>query len=119
VFFGALGLGRDLDTARTLVVNALVVLQVFYLFNVRYLHMRSLTLRGALGTPAVLWALGAIVAAQLVFTYAPFMQHWFATRAVSLVDGAVVIACGAGFMLLLEGEKLLLRRYGFLEETRA
>jgi hypothetical protein len=47
------------------------------------------------------------------------MQHWFATRAVSLVDGAVVIACGAGFMLLLEGEKLLLRRYGFLEETRA
>jgi magnesium-transporting ATPase (P-type) len=119
VFFGALELGRDLETARTLVVNALVVLQVFYLFNVRYLHMRSLTLRGALGTPAVLWALGAIVAAQLVFTYAPFMQHWFATRAVSLVDGAVVIACGAGFMLLLEGEKLLLRRYGFLEETRA
>jgi magnesium-transporting ATPase (P-type) len=119
VFFAALEAGRDLETARTLVVNALVVLQVFYLFNVRYLHMRSLTLRGALGTPAVLWALGAIVAAQLVFTYAPFMQHWFATRAVSLIDGAVVIACGAGFMLLLEGEKLLLRRYGFLEETRA
>jgi magnesium-transporting ATPase (P-type) len=119
VFFGALELGRDLESARTLVVNALVVLQVFYLFNVRYLHMRSLTLRGALGTPPVLWALGAIVAAQLVFTYAPFMQHWFATRAVALVDGAVVIALGVAFMFLLEGEKLLLRRQGFLEETRA
>jgi magnesium-transporting ATPase (P-type) len=119
VFFGALELGRDLETARTLVVNALVVLQVFYLFNVRYLHMRSLTLRGALGTAPVLWALGAIVAAQLVFTYAPFMQHWFATRAVALVDGAIVIALGVAFMVLLEGEKVLLRRYGFLEETRA
>jgi len=116
MFFAALELGRDLETARTLVVNALVVLQVFYLFNVRYLHMTSFTLRGALGTPAVLWALGAIVAAQLAFTYAPVMHYWFATRPVAFLDGVVVIACGAAFMLLLEGEKLLLRRFGFLEE---
>ena len=116
MFFAALGLGRDLETARTIVVNALVVLQVFYLFNVRYLHMPSLTLRGALGTPAVLWALVAIVAAQLLLTYAPIMQHWFATRSLSLVDGAVVIACGAAFMFLLEAEKLVLRRFGFLEK---
>ena len=54
VFFAALGRGRDLETARTLVVNTLVVLQIFYLFNVRYLHMASITWRGALGTPAVL-----------------------------------------------------------------
>jgi magnesium-transporting ATPase (P-type) len=119
MFFGALELGRDLETARTLVVNALVVLQVFYLFNVRYLHMTSFTLRGALGTPAVLWALGAIVAAQLAFTYAPIMQYWFATRPVALLDGALVLACGVAFMLLLEGEKLLLRRFGFLEEAHA
>jgi magnesium-transporting ATPase (P-type) len=119
MFFGALELGRDLETARTLVVNALVVLQVFYLFNVRYLHMTSFTLRGALGTPAVLWALGAIVAAQLAFTYAPIMQYWFATRPVALLDGALVLACGAAFMLLLEGEKLLLRRWGFLKEVHA
>jgi len=119
MFFAALELGRDLETARTLVVNALVVLQVFYLFNVRYLHMTSFTLRGALGTPAVLWALAAIVAAQLAFTYAPVMQYWFATRAVAPVDGALVLACGVAFMFLLEGEKLLLRRYGFLEEAHA
>jgi magnesium-transporting ATPase (P-type) len=119
MFFGALELGRDLETARTLVVNALVVLQVFYLFNVRYLHMTSFTLRGALGTPAVLWALGAIVAAQLAFTYAPIMQYWFATRPVALLDGALVLACGVAFMFLLEGEKLLLRRFGFLEEAHA
>src|SRR6185436_3737132 len=42
VFFAALGRGRDLETARTLVVNTLVVLQIFYLFNVRYLHMASI-----------------------------------------------------------------------------
>jgi magnesium-transporting ATPase (P-type) len=116
MFFAALGLGRDLKTARTIVVNALVVLQVFYLFNVRYLHMTSLTLRGALGTPAVLWALAAIVAAQLLLTYTPLMQQWFATRPLGLLDGAVLIACGAAFMFLLEAEKVLLRRFGVLEE---
>ncbi|HEX2333049.1 MAG TPA: HAD-IC family P-type ATPase [Burkholderiales bacterium] len=116
MFFAALELGRDLETARTIVVNALVVLQVFYLFNVRYLHMTSLTLRGALGTPAVLWALAVIVAAQLLFTYAPIMQYWFATRPLAFLDGTVVIACGAVFMFLLEAEKLLLRRFGLLEQ---
>jgi len=92
-----------------------VVLQIFYLFNVRYLHMASITWRGALGTPAVLWALAGVVAAQLAFTYAPFMQAWFGTRPVALADGALVLACGAGFMMLLEAEKLLLRRYGFID----
>jgi len=119
VFFAALQAGRDVETARTLVVNTLVVLEIFYLFNVRYLHMSSITLRGALGTPAVLWALAAVIPVQLAFTYAPFMQQWFATRAVALADGALVIACGAALMFLLEAEKLLLRRYGVLEEAQA
>jgi len=114
VFFLALERGRDLETARTLVVNTLVVLEIFYLFNVRYLGMTSITLRGALGTPAVLYALAAVVAAQLAFTYLPLMQGWFATRPVALADGALVIACGAALLLLFEGEKLLLRRFGLL-----
>jgi hypothetical protein len=63
----------------------------------------------------VLWAVAAVVGAQLAFTYAPFMQAWFDTRPVALLDGALVLACGAGFMLLLEAEKLLLRRYGFID----
>ncbi|HET9069857.1 MAG TPA: HAD-IC family P-type ATPase, partial [Amaricoccus sp.] len=54
VFFHSLGRGDELAYARTLVVNMIVVAEIFYLFNVRYLHMRSLTWQGALGTPAVL-----------------------------------------------------------------
>jgi len=112
VFFHALARGHDLETARTLVVNVIVVLEIFYLFNVRYLHQASITLRGALGTPAVLIALAAVTAAQLAFTYAPFMQQWFATRPVSLADGAMIVGVGVVMLLLLEGEKLLLRRLG-------
>ena len=114
VFFLALERGRDLETARTLVVNTLVVLEIFYLFNVRYLGMTSITLRGALGTRAVLYALAAVVAAQLAFTYLPLMQGWFATRPVALADGALIVACGVALLLAFEGEKLALRRLGLL-----
>jgi magnesium-transporting ATPase (P-type) len=112
VFFFALGRGDDLETARTLVVNVIVVLEIFYLFNVRYLHMTSITLRGALGTRAVLVALAVVFAAQLAFTYAPFMHAWFDTRPVAFVEGVLIVLLGAAVMLLLEGEKWLLRRLG-------
>lgn len=114
IFFYALGEGHALETARTLVVNTIVVLEIFYLFNVRYLNMTSLTWRGALGTPAVLAALVGVIAAQLAFTYLPVMQEIFQTRPVSLADGAMVIAAGVLFMIILEAEKVILRRSGTL-----
>jgi magnesium-transporting ATPase (P-type) len=91
------------------------VLEIFYLFNVRYLHMTSITLRGALGTPAVLYALVAVVLAQLAFTYVPLMQSWFGTRPVAFADGVLIVALGVALMLVLEGEKIVLRRFGFLK----
>jgi magnesium-transporting ATPase (P-type) len=112
VFFHSLWRGQEVEMARTLVVNTLVVLEIFYLFNVRFLHMRSLSWRGALGTPAVLLALAAVVAGQFAFTYLPVMQAIFDTRPVALLDGMMIIAIGVALMVVLEGEKLLLRRLG-------
>ena len=116
IFFFAIGSGRDLETARTMVVNTMVVASIFYLFNVRYLHMRSLTLRGALGTRAVLGAIAVVVVAQLLFTYAPFMHVLFESRPLSIRDGMLIVAVGVSMFLLLEGEKLALRRLGWFDE---
>jgi magnesium-transporting ATPase (P-type) len=115
IFFYALGRGYDVDLARTMVVNTIVVLEIFYLFNVRFLHMTSITWQGAMGTPAVLLAVGAVVAAQFLFTYAPFMHELFASRPVTFVDGLIVVATGVLLMLILEGEKSLLRRLGLFK----
>ena len=113
-YFNALGRGLDLATARTVVVNVIVVLEIFYLFNVRYLHMTSFSWRGVLGTPAVLIAIAIIVLAQFAFTYLPMMQRLFDTRPVSLRDGILIVAAGAAVMILLEIEKLFLQRSGRL-----
>ncbi|MEJ7931807.1 HAD-IC family P-type ATPase [Ramlibacter sp. AN1015] len=104
--------GESLETTRTLVVNALFAMQVGYLFNVRYLGVRSLTWRGAQGTRAVLWAVAAVALAQGAFTYLPVMNELFATAALSPAHLAVAFAAGAGVMLLLEAEKALRARAG-------
>ncbi|WP_326543161.1 HAD-IC family P-type ATPase [Pseudorhodoferax sp.] len=104
--------------SRTMVVNVLCVMEIFYLFNVRYLHMRSFTWAGARGTPAVLWAVAAVVVAQLAFTYAPWMQAVFDTRSVPLWDGVLILAIGAASMVVLETEKALLRRWQLFDELK-
>lgn len=111
IFFGAQSLGASIEKARTMAVNMLVVAEIAYLFNVRFLHMRSLTLKGALGTRPVLIALGIVIGAQLAFTYLPFLQMVFETESLTFVEGAVILAIGLGLLLLLEAEKLVTRRF--------
>ncbi|AYO78462.1 HAD-IC family P-type ATPase [Sphingobium yanoikuyae] len=116
IFFYAQHVGHDIDTARTMVVNMLIVGEIFYLFNVRFLHMRSLTLRGAMGTPIVLAAIAAVVIAQLLFTYAPFMHDIFDSRPLSLTDGLMIIGLGAAMFAVLELEKLAAHRLAWFED---
>lgn len=99
--------GSSLEESRTYAVNALVVMEVFYLFSVRYLRAPSLTLKGILGTRAVLTAVVVVVSLQLVFTYAPFMEAFFDTRPVDFVHGAEIIGIGAALFVVLEIEKWL------------
>ncbi|MGF1651363.1 MAG: cation-transporting P-type ATPase [Hyphomicrobiaceae bacterium] len=111
VFAWAKSQGAPIEEARTLVVNTIVVMEIFYLFSVRYVHGSSLTLAGMLGTPAVLIGVGGIVVLQLAFTYAPFMQILFATQPLSLLEGGVAILAGVALFAILELEKLIRRRY--------
>jgi magnesium-transporting ATPase (P-type) len=102
--------GATLEEARTYAVNTLVAMEVFYLFNVRYLGSASLTLRGVIGTRAVLIAIGIVAVLQMTFTYAPFMNRFFDTRPVDLWHGVEIVAVGIALFALLEFEKWLGRR---------
>ncbi|HSP31524.1 MAG TPA: HAD-IC family P-type ATPase, partial [Halomonas sp.] len=115
IFFYSLGRGDELALARTLVVNVIVVLEIFYLFNVRYLHMSSFNWRGVLGTPAVLIAVTVVFIAQLAFTYLPIMHSLFDTRPLDFMDGLLVISMGVAMMFVLEAEKYLVRRGGWFD----
>jgi magnesium-transporting ATPase (P-type) len=101
--------GLSIEEARTLAVNALVAMQVFYLFNVRYLGVPSLTFEGVVGTRAVLIAIGAVTALQFLFTYAPIMHTLFETRPLTSPQGLLTIAVAMAGFTIIETEKALWR----------
>jgi magnesium-transporting ATPase (P-type) len=104
--------GASEEAARTVAVNALVCMEVFYLFSVRYLKAPSFTLQGVRGTPRVLAAVAAVMVLQAGFTYLPVMQQLFRTEALPLASGLPIVAAGVVVLLVLELEKGLLRRLG-------
>ncbi|MEP1215173.1 MAG: HAD-IC family P-type ATPase [Marinobacter sp.] len=111
-WYWAMAQFEDEAVARTLAVNTLVAMEVFYLFAVRYLDSASITLRGVLGTPIVLLAVGAVILLQLLFTYLPLFHQTFASA--PLTPGALAFAASAGVVVLviLELETWLRRQLG-------
>ncbi len=107
--------GRPTDEARTLAVNALVMGEIFYLFNSRYIHASVLSREGLLGSHPVLATIGLMLLLQLAFTYLPPMQQVMGTTAISPADWGIVTLAGVAVLLLVELEKAFwrgLRRIG-------
>jgi magnesium-transporting ATPase (P-type) len=91
-------------------VNAIVVMEIFYLFSVRYLRVGSATWHGVLGTPAVLIGIAATILLQVAVTYLPRLQSVFETRPVGIAGGVLIIGIGIALFAVLEVEKFILRR---------
>jgi len=100
--------GTDIETARTVAVNALVVAEIFYLLNVRFLSAPVLNRKGLIGNRYVLLAIALVSLFQLLFTYLPFMQQLFSTRGLEAVAWARILGFGVMLLLVVELEKWLL-----------
>lgn len=111
MFQASLARGAPVEEARTMAINTLVAMEVFYLFSVRYLRSPAFTLAGVRATPRVLAAVGLVVVLQALFTYAPFMQNWFDTRALRPDQVLLCALAGVAVLVLLELEKALFRRH--------
>jgi magnesium-transporting ATPase (P-type) len=101
------------ELARAAAVNALVIGQIFYLLNSRYRIDSSLSLKAHLGNRYLPMGIGAVVILQLLFTYAPPLQVLFETEAIPLWVWPRLLVGGLVFFLVVETEKLILRRRGF------
>jgi magnesium-transporting ATPase (P-type) len=96
--------------ARAAAVNALVIGQVFYLLNSRYRVDSSLSLKAHLGNRYLPLGIGAVVILQLLFTYAPPLHVLFDTEAIPLWVWPRLLLGGLVFFLVVETEKLIIRR---------
>jgi magnesium-transporting ATPase (P-type) len=105
------------DLARTVAVNALVIGQVFYLLNSRYKLDSALSLEAHRGNPYLPLGIGAVAVLQLLFTYAPPLQVLFHTQAMPLWHWPCLALAGVLFFLVVEAEKVILRRWGSSRTT--
>jgi magnesium-transporting ATPase (P-type) len=98
--------GYDLAYARTIAVNMLVFGELFYLFNCRKLH-QTIFSKGFWGNKVSFIVSGILLLIQIGFTYLPFMQQWFGTAPLHLVDWFYLLAGGFAVLAAVEIEKLL------------
>jgi len=98
--------GTPLPEARTVVVNVIVMVEVFYLLNCRSLTRPFFSL-GLFSNPWVPAGIAAMLFFQGLFTYAPFMHRLFHSAPI---DGAAwlrIIGIGMIVFVVIEIKKLI------------
>jgi len=104
--------GASVEVSRTVAVNALVVAEMFYLFNCRSLQGSILNREGFFGNTLALQAIGGLFLLQLAFTYLPLMQEMFHTAAIDAAAWLRIFVAGVLLLLIVEGEKALFGQLG-------
>ncbi|HWX32869.1 MAG TPA: HAD-IC family P-type ATPase, partial [Steroidobacteraceae bacterium] len=108
----------SIETERTIAVNTLVMCQITYLFNARFLSAPSMSWQGLFGSRPVLIAAGLCVIFQILFTYAPWMQILFGTTGLGFDTWAHVIAASVALFVVMEIEKAVFRYAGRRDKAR-
>ncbi len=104
--------GQDLShaQAQTAAVTTLAFVQVAFLFSSRLINSSALTWRVLTGNRLIWAAVGGMVALQLIFVYAPFMNTWFQSAPLPVGLWAVIALLAVGTFLVIEATKAILRR---------
>ncbi len=110
LFFWERMQGVSIEEARTIAVNTLVMFEIFYVFNSRYIDQPVLNREGLLGNRYVLWAIGVLIFFQLLFTYFPPAQMLFGSADISMLQWLKILAVSSTVLFLVEIEKALVRR---------
>jgi Ca2+-transporting ATPase len=107
IFFNQMRLAGDtLAEARTAVVNLIVLVETFYLFNCRSLD-RPFFRIPFFSNPLALAGAAAMVGLQLLFTYSPVMNRLFQTAPLGWQAWALVLAAALTAFAAVEVEKNL------------
>jgi len=102
----------SIEHARTVAVNTLVMFEIFYLFNSRYIKDPVLNWEGFTGNRFVLIAIGLLILFQLGFTYLPPVQSLFGTTAIDLGMWLRILLVSSSVFFLVEIEKYIVRSRG-------
>jgi magnesium-transporting ATPase (P-type) len=98
--------GASAAEARTVAVNVIVLVELFYLFACRSLE-RSIFDIGVLTNPWAAWGAVIMLGLQALLTYAPFMHRLFHTAPLGLDAWARILAVAMVVYVVVEAKKWL------------
>ena len=101
----------SIEYARTVAVNTLVMFEIFYLFNSRYINASVFSWAGLTGNCYVLIAVTILIIFQLGFTYLGPMQSLFGTTAIDFSVWLRILIVSSSVLFLVEMEKYFVRRF--------
>lgn len=108
----------SIEYARTVAVNTLVMFEIFYLFNSRYITASVLNWEGLTGNRYVLIAISILIIFQLGFTYLAPMQSLFGTTAIDFNIWFRIVLVASSVLFLVELEKYFMRHINKRNNTR-
>jgi len=109
LFLWELSRGTPLETARTVAVSAIVVAEMFYLVNSRFVTTSALSRRGLFGNHKVWVAIGVCLLLQVGFVHLAPLQAVFGSTALDARQWSLVTLAGLGVFAMAELEKALIR----------
>ena len=110
LFLWEMNQGVSIEHARTVAVNTLVMFEIFYLFNSRYIAASVFNWTGLTGNRYVLIAISILIIFQLGFTYLAPMQSLFGTTAIDFNIWLRILLVSSSVLFLVELEKYFVRR---------
>jgi len=110
LFLWEMNRGVSIEHARTVAVNTLVMFEIFYLFNSRYITASVFNWAGLTSNRYVLIAIGILLIFQLGFTYLEPMQSLFGTTTIGIEIWLRILLVSSSVLFLVELEKYFVRR---------
>jgi Ca2+-transporting ATPase len=101
--------GESVVVARTVVVNTIVMVELFYLLNCRSLT-HSVWSVGWFSNPWLLVGCAGMMAAQMAFTYLPVLNGWFGSAPVPMESWLRIVSVGVLASMAVGFEKWI--RFG-------
>ncbi|MCD8167662.1 MAG: HAD-IC family P-type ATPase [Bacteroides sp.] len=101
--------GWSVNAVKTITLNAIVISQMFHMFNAR--NIRGFALNKDFFSNKVAFLVsGILILLQLAITYIPFMNKVFATYPMDIEDWIYPFRLGLVVFIIIEIEKWIVRR---------
>jgi Ca2+-transporting ATPase len=106
LFWWSIEEGSTIDESRTIAVNTIVMIEIFYLFNCRSLT-KSIFRMGFFSNKLIFLGVIVMILLQITFTYTPVMNEIFQSKPIGIESWLKIVGVSVITFLIIEIKKFV------------